>query len=86
MTPVTPFWFKQRQAKAEEAGPDLVKVTGPNLKEAFVGIRQIANGYWQGFVRPSADGPDEEATDATLSTPYEGWEAAFEIYRRRRIV
>lgn len=83
---VTPFWFKQRQAKAEEVGPDLYKLSGPNLKEAFVGIRRADNGRWQAFLRTSADGEDLSATDAILETPYDAWEAAFEIYRNHMII
>ena len=36
MEPVTPFWFKQRQCRMEPVGTDMVKVTGPNLGEAFL--------------------------------------------------
>ena len=63
MAPVTPFWFKQRQAKAEEAGPNLLRVSGPNLKEAFVGIRQGDGALWSAFLRTSADEPDIDAGD-----------------------
>ena len=86
MPPATPFWFKQRQAKVEEAGPNLVKASGPNLREGFVGIRTGDNGRWQAFVKQTADGPDDEATSAYLATAYEAWEAAFELYRKRMII
>jgi hypothetical protein len=85
MAPVTPFWFKQRQAKAEEAGPNLVRVSGPNLKEAFLGIRQ-EGGRWSAFLRESADGPDVHATLPTIDSAYAAWEAAFEIYREHFVV
>jgi hypothetical protein len=80
-----PSWFKQRQAKAEEAGENLYRVTAPNMPEAFVGIRQ-EGGRWSAFVRASADGPNLEATEAVFETPWEAWEAAFEIMRRRVVV
>jgi hypothetical protein len=86
MALVTPFWFKQRQGKAEEAGPNLYKITGPNMKEAFLGIRQGDNGRWHAFVRHQADGPDVAATTESRTTPYEAWEVAFEMYRTLEIV
>jgi len=86
MVPVTPFWFKQRQAKAEEAGRNLVRVSGPNLKDAFLGIRQEEGGLWSAFLRDSADGPDLQATPPVLETAYAAWEAAFEIYRKEMVV
>ena len=87
MSAVTvPFWFKQRQAKAEEAGDHVVRVTGPNLAEGCIGIRKGEEGLWQAFLRQSADGPNLEATDAVFDKPESAWEAAFEIYRRRMVV
>jgi hypothetical protein len=86
MVPVTPFWFKQRQAKAEEAGPNLLRVSGPNLKEAIVGIRQDGGGLWSAFLRTSADEPDVDTTPATIETAYAAWEAAFELYRGHFVV
>jgi hypothetical protein len=86
MVPVTPFWFKQRQAKAEEAGPDLVRVQGPNLREAFLGIRRGDTGLWSAFVRQTTDGPDIAPTPAEIDTSYSAWEAAFEIYRKQMVI
>jgi hypothetical protein len=83
---VTPFWFKQRQAKAEEAGPDMVRVSGPNLKEAFLGIRKGDNGLWSAFVRSQAGGPDVDATPPAIDSAYAAWEAAFEIYRKQMVI
>jgi hypothetical protein len=83
---VTPFWFKQRQAKTEEAGPNMVRVSGPNLKEAFLGIRKADDGLWSAFVRSQADGPDVEATPPTIDNAYTAWEAAFEIYRKLMVI
>ena len=49
---VVPFWFKQRQGKAEQAGTDTYRLTAPNLGETFIGISEIpralrgaVNGY-----------------------------------------
>ncbi|MBI3407289.1 MAG: hypothetical protein HY040_02895 [Planctomycetes bacterium] len=85
MLPATPFWFKQRQGKIEEAGPNLIKVTGPNLKEAILGIRE-ENGRWHSYVRRQADGPDLAATHIGSDTAYEAWEVAFEMYRGLDVV
>ena len=83
---VTPFWFKQRQAKAEPAGTDLYRLSGPNLLEGVIGIRQGGNGRWVAFVRKEPDGPDIEVTAADFNGTYEAWEAAFELYRRHFVV
>ncbi len=85
MAVTTPFWFKQRQGTLAEAGPDLVRVSGPNLKEAFLGIRRGDVG-WSAFMRFAADGPDVESTPAEIRTPYDAWEAAFEIYRKSVVI
>src|SRR5262249_36146698 len=83
---ITPFWFKQRQLKAEAAGTDLYRLTGPNLKEAFVGIRRGANDRWAAFLRDAADGPDVAATEPRFETAYDAWEAAFELFREKVII
>jgi len=80
---VLPFWFKQRQAKAEPAGENIFKLTAPNLGEAFIAIRKDETGRWLGAFKQAADGPHVEATDAIYETPADAWGAAFEIYRRR---
>lgn len=81
MALIRPYWFAQRQGKAEEAGPNLYKVTGPNLPETYVGIRSGPSGKWLGFVRSTAEGPDLAATKDELPTEYDAWEAAFELFR-----
>jgi hypothetical protein len=86
MSPITPSWFKQRQAKAEAAGENLYKLTGPNLKESYIGIRPGSDGRWSAFLRYAADGPDADATEATFSRTMDAWEAAFEVYRVNVIV
>ena len=47
MTIDVPYWLKQRQAHADEAGPGLWKISGPNLADAVVGVRMAANLRWQ---------------------------------------
>lgn len=81
-----PYWFKQRQAKAEPAGEHLYRLTGPNLPEAFVGIRKADNAGWAGFLRSKADAADVEATEPNFDNEPEAWYAAFELYRRHIIV
>lgn len=86
MSLVRPFWFAQRQGKAEEAGPNLYKLTGPNLREALIGVRQAANARWIAFVRAAPDGPDLGATAPEIPTEYEAWAAAFELFRNRFVI
>jgi hypothetical protein len=86
MSLVTPFWFFQRQCKADHAGDDLYKLTGPNLKEAYIGLRKGENGRWSAFLKSTADGPDVAVTAAQWNNVYEAWEAAFELYRVNVII
>ena len=87
MSPVPPFWFKQRQCQAEPAGDDhTLKVTGPNLGEAFLHIGRGENNRWRAAMRRTADGPEVAATEAELDNTSDAWEAAFELYRTHVIV
>ena len=86
MSLVTPFWFYQRQCKAESVGDDLYRLYGPNLKEAFIGIRRGDNGRWSAFLRYSANGEDVAVTPAQWNSVYEAWGSAFELYRVNVIV
>jgi hypothetical protein len=87
MPPIPPFWFKQRQCKAETAGDEnTLKVSGPNLGEAFLHIDRGENNRWRAAMRQTADGPEVAATDPQFDNPTEAWEAAFELYRTRVIV
>ena len=86
MEPILPFWFKQRQAKAEPLSPDTYRLTAPNLREAFISIRQDSAGHWGAALRLAADGPDVAATTTSYATAGEAWDAAFEMYRRELVV
>jgi hypothetical protein len=86
MALVLPTWFKQRQGKAEEAGENTYRLTGPNLREAFISIRMAGDGLWAGSMRYALDGPEIAATEPEIGTPYDAWAAAFEIYRNHVIV
>lgn len=87
MPPIPPFWFKQRQCQAELAGDEnTLKVTGPNLGEAFLRIDRGENGRWRAAMRRTADGPEVAATEPELDNPTDAWEAAFELYRTNVIV
>ena len=81
-----PFWFKQRQCKAEPAGDHALRVSGPNLPETFLRIEGAGDDRCGAALRLSADGPDASYTDPELKTEKEAWEAAFELYRVRIIV
>jgi hypothetical protein len=86
MEPILPFWFKQRQAQAEPAGPDTYRLTAPNLREAFISIRKDAEGRWGAALRLAAEGPDVAVTTTAYDTPGDAWDAAFEMYRRALVV
>ena len=84
---ITPSWFKQRQCKYEPAGADtLMKVTGPNLGEAYIRVERTGNGRWLAAFRTSADGPDVAVTEPNIPSEREAWDAAFELYRQNVIV
>jgi len=86
MEPIQPFWFKQRQAKAEPTGSDTYRLTAPNLRDAFISIRQDSEGRWGAALRLAADGPDVDTTSTAYATPIDAWDAAFEMYRRKLVV
>jgi hypothetical protein len=83
MTLDLPYWLKQRQAKVEDLGQGLWKITGPNLTEAVVGVQMEGNLRWRAFVRNSADAADSATTEAVLPTARDALAAAFELYRER---
>jgi len=98
MEPVPPFWFKQRQCKVEPVGTgDLIKVTGPNLGEAFLSIQQESGAEtegkpsadavrWKAAIRLTADGAEVQSTGAEFTNPSRAWDAAFELYRNQCII
>jgi hypothetical protein len=86
MQPHIPFWFKQRQGKAESAGEETLRLTAPNMPEAFIGIKKDPDGQWRPFLRQTADGPDLAPADLAFHSPDEAWEAAFEFHRENFVV
>ncbi len=85
-SPILPFWFKQRQCKAEPAGDDVLKVSGPNLAEAYLRVVRGDGGAWKATLRTAPDGPDIAGGDEEHPSEKAAWEAAFELYRQRVIV
>jgi hypothetical protein len=85
MAPNIPFWFKQRQCKAEPAGDNALRVTGPNLAEAFLRVERWED-RWRAALRLTADGPTASCTDPVFEASRDAWDAAFELYRARMIV
>ena len=81
MEPVAPSWFKQRQGKTEPAGPNTLRLSAPQLADAFISIRRAENGLWSSALRQSADGPDVAVTDPLYDNEFDAWGAAFELYR-----
>jgi hypothetical protein len=88
MQPNPPFWFKQRQAKAEpvESNPTTLRLTAPILPEAFISIREGEDGHWKAGLRLRLDEPDVASTEPEFDTPTDAWAAAFELYRNHVIV
>lgn len=86
MAPILPSWFKHRQCKAEPAADDQLRLTGPNLGEAFIGIRRGPNERWYAALRFQADGPDVAVSEPELENPQQAWQTAFELYRTHVIV
>jgi hypothetical protein len=84
--PILPFWFKQRQAKAEPVGDNTYRLTAPNQREALISIRQDSQGRWGASLRLGPDGPDLAVTETTYDTAGDAWEAAFELYRSELLV
>ncbi len=85
MLPI-PFWFPQRQCKAEEVETNLYRITGPNLPECFLGLRRNEEGNYCGFLRFNKDGEDEGVTHEAFDSQYNAWEAAFELFRNKVIL
>jgi hypothetical protein len=87
MPPIFPFWFKQRQCKAEPADDEnTLKVSGPNLGEWVIGIAQGDNKRWRAFLRAGGDGPEMASTEPEFDNPTYAWEAAFELFRTHSVV
>jgi hypothetical protein len=81
MQPVLPSWFKQRQGKAEPAGENILRLTAPNMGEAYIGIQRGENERWSAALRQTVDGSPLAASEAEFPSPVEAWAAAFEFYR-----
>jgi hypothetical protein len=87
MPPTFPFWFKQRQCSAEPAGGDhVLRVSGPNLAEAYLSITPGENNHWRAALRFAPGAPDVAVTEAEFDNPRAAWDAAFELYRTHVIV
>jgi len=87
MQPILPFWFKQRQCKAEPAGSEnMLKVSAPNLGEAYLRIEQADNQRWRAALRLTPDGPDVQSTGPDFASPQAAWDVAFELFRQNVIV
>jgi hypothetical protein len=83
---ILPFWFKQRQCKAEPQGDTMLKVSGPNLPEAYLYVIPADANSWRAGLRTTPDGADLATADASVPTAKAAWEVAFELYRIHFIV
>jgi len=86
MQPTPPFWFLQRQGKMENVDTETLRLTAPNMAEAFLGIRKGADGRWAGVLLQAATGPELARSRDTYSLPQAAWEAAFELHRVQHVV
>jgi hypothetical protein len=86
MQPIIPSWFKQRQAAAEPAGENTLKLTGPILPESYIAIRKADNDLWQALLLQSPNGPETAATGPIYDDPGDAWGAAFELFRVHVVV
>jgi hypothetical protein len=87
MPPTLPFWFKQRQCRAEPVdGERMLKVSGPNLGEAFLSVEQDKGGHWVAALRFAPEGEEAARTEAEIDSVQDAWRAAFELYRTHVIV
>ena len=87
MSLVYPFWFKQRQCKAEpQADTNMLEVSGPNLPKAYLTVSPNDAAGWRASLRSTADGPDVATAVAHEPTAKAAWDAAFELYRTHFIV
>jgi hypothetical protein len=80
-----PFWFKQRQAKADEIAPGTYKLSGPNLPEAVISVGMTDDLTWQAVLREKADGPEIAVSLPNIPTAREAVQVAFELYRVRYV-
>ena len=80
-----PFWFKQRQAKADEVAPGTWKLTGPNLPEAAISVRMTDDLTWQAVLRDKVDGPEIAVSLPNIATARDAAQVAFELYRQRYV-
>jgi len=86
MQPYLPFWFRQRQGKAESIGEDRLRLTAPNMAEAFIGVEKNADAQWRPVLHRTADGENLASTNTSYGSPQEAWDAAFEVYRETFVV
>lgn len=85
-TPIIPGWFKGRQLNLEVSGDDCFMVSGPNMPETLIGIRQNEKGFFQAYLKESTEGEDTAKTEPDFTAKYHAWEAAFELYRQEMIL
>jgi hypothetical protein len=86
MNVTPPYWFNQRQGKAEPVGTDTCRLTAPNVKPAFISIQRDGTGLWLAALRLVEQEPPVAATEPEFQKPEEAWGAAFELYRIHVVV
>ena len=67
-------------------GGKMLKVSGPNLGEAYLYIQPADNQRWRAGLRLAPDAADLRTTEAEMRSPRQAWDAAFELFRTQAIV
>jgi len=90
VTPVLPFWMRQRQVKAESIGENAIRLTAPQLPVHDLEIKPLSEGAWAAVLYEAAAEGGERKRIAECSYrpehPQSAWAAAFELYRQSVIV
>ncbi len=86
MSVVTPFWFNQRQGKAEAKGTNCYLLTAPNLAPFTIQIEQGADGLWSASLSAGDNPTPIAVTEAMFPRSEEAWQGAFELYRQHVVL
>ncbi len=88
MLPTVPFWVLQRQVKVEEAGPETLRLTAPNLPPYELVLRPIESSpnLSAALYRINGDKLLITQRETDYDNPNQAWNVAFELYRQYVIV
>ncbi len=88
MLPTVPFWVQQRQVKVEEAGPETLRLTAPNLPPYELALQPVENSpnLSAALYRINGDKLLITQRETDYDNPNQVWNVAFELYRQYVIV